>query len=769
VARKSNSGIVELFLLAALVIGELFRSCAYEPLSSPEMPTYYQTINLPLTDVTLPLADMVDSTNHIFGDSVNDELYFKFNGNLDTVSLTEDIFQIPAADDISFSQNFSDLSASQPTFSTSVTQTTKLSEVIAVPGILPSPTDLPDGEVDRQKLDDRQYDYQVYDKYSIPYFERVDYLTIGNGTFRTEINNQLLVDLDSVRIILRNKNGPTIAESFYENVPAGATVSDGEPGNLNGAQLYDSVEVVVSAIVAGSHGQSVTIPANTDPFISIRFDLDIEEIESVTGLLLPIESTQNQALPPSNNTIFRATIAQTVTAPPDTNFLNLIITNNMPFDLGIQIVFRNFYLRNEPLTIDTTVQSGRTIANPKRLDGYVFRNPDSTTVVDSILVDIIVAVLPDEGDTVVTIPMDMGDATVDVNVTFARLKFDTLEGFFNESFQIPAMTISSIPTGLANVNFGSVLLNLTFFNEIQARTDLNLVLEGFRTGLAPEEIQAEGSIQKASPSEPVAQSSLEIEIAPIFNMLPDSILVSGEAAIPSDDTSRLQVGKAFWGTYEIIVPFQLQIGPMTFIPVASSEMAPMDSVTRQKIRQGLIESSITTEVVNDFPFAGSLALLISNYDYFPLEPDSLDEGYFWLDDTLYAVTDTGNVPVIIDTLVYIALPPPQAFNSDGSVKTAGFIHTVSELDSAKMEVIMRDEIHYIRPRIHFDGTDDFVRVGYHDEVEILSMISLTVDTGELLGTGEDEGETATNSSVVPVKINLSPPVVKQGHITRDEK
>lgn len=727
------------------------------------MPTYYQTINLPLTDVTLPLADMVDSTNHIFGDSTNDELFFKFNGDLDTVMLTEDIFQISAASDVNFSQNFDALSESQPTFSTSVTQTNKLSEMIAMPGILPSPTDLPVGVVDRQKLDDRQYDYQVYDKYSIPYFERVDYLTVGYGTFRTEINNQLLVDLDSVRITLRNKNGSLIAESFYENIPAGTTASDGTPGNLNGAQLHDSIEVYVSAILAGSNGQSVTIPANTDPFITIRFDLDIEEIESVTGILLPIESTQNQVIPPSNNTIFRATIAQTTTAPLDTNYLNLTIGNNMPFALRMQVVFRNFYLGDEPLTIDTTVQSGQTVENPRRLDGYVFRNPDSTTVVDSILVDIIVTILPDEGDTVVTVPMDMGGATIDVSVTFARLKFDSLEGFFNESFEIPAMTIGSIPTGFSNVNFGTVLLNLTFYNEIQARTDVSLVLQGFREGLEPEEILADGSIAKATTADPVAQSTLEIDIAPIFNMVPDSILVSGEAAIPSDDTSRLQVGKAFWGTYEVIVPFQLQIKPMTFIPTTSSEMAAIDSSTRQKIEQGLIESSIITEVINDFPFSGNLSLLMANYDYFPLEPDSLDEGYFWLNDTLYAITDTGNVPIIIDTLVFIELPEPLAFNRDGSVKTAGFIHTKSALDSAKMEAILREETHYIRARIHFNGTEDFVKVGYYDEVQILSAISLTIDTGKLInGGGGDEEESDTNQSTAPATITLSRPVKIHG-------
>ncbi|MBP7886070.1 MAG: hypothetical protein KA076_02795 [Candidatus Marinimicrobia bacterium] len=726
------------FLSIGLICG-----CSYEPLAPPEMPTYYQTINLPLADVSLPLADLVNPDNNIYGDSTKDQLYFQFSGNLDTVTLTENIFQIPAVGNVNFSQNFSELSESQLTFSRSVTQATKLSEIITIPGILPSPNDLLIGEIARYELDGQRYKYRVFDKDDIPYFERVDYLTVGSGTFQTEIDNQLPVDMDSVRITLRNKNGSLIAESFYENVPAGATLSDGTPGNLNGAQLFDSIEVIVTAVMAGSQGQPVTIPANTDPFIAIKFDTNIEEIESFTGIPKPIVTTQNQLLPPSNNTIFKATIAQTTTSPLDTNFLDLTIHNLMPFNLRMQVIFHNFYIRNEPLTIDTIVQSGQIVENPARLDGYIFRNPDSTTVVDSFLVEIIATILPNAGEQVVTIPTDMGDASIDVNLYFARLKLDMLEGFFNESFDIPPMAIANIPTGLANVDFGQVFLKLTFFNEIQARTNVSLVLRGLKKGVAPQTITEDGSIAKASPANPIQESMMEIDIAPIFNMVPDSILVSGQAIIPSDDTSRLQIGKAFWGFYEITVPFQVKIGPVTFIPVNSTEMAAIDPETRQKIRDGLIKSSIYTEIINDFPFSGNLSILMSNYDYFPLEPDSLDAGYFWLNDTLYARTDTGDVPIIIDTLLLVELPPPEAFNSNGSVKTPGFTLAETPLDSAKMEAILRDETHYIRPRVHFNATEDFVIVGYYDEVRILAAISLTVETMELINNNNENETPAT--------------------------
>ena len=73
----------------------LLIDCTYEPLAPPELPKWYQTINLPLVDASFFLAELQDTANHIFGDSLSDSLYFKFTGALDTATLTEDIFMIP--------------------------------------------------------------------------------------------------------------------------------------------------------------------------------------------------------------------------------------------------------------------------------------------------------------------------------------------------------------------------------------------------------------------------------------------------------------------------------------------------------------------------------------------------------------------------------------------------------------------------------------------------------------------------------------------------
>lgn len=716
-------------------------SCTYDPLQPPELPTFYQTLNLPLTDVSLPLGDLQDSTNGIYGDSLSDSLYFKFEGLLDTVTLTENIFVIPTATNVAFQQDFGDIEQAGDPVGISFSQTLRLATLTGIS--LPQPDEYTVPAIPRTPLIDQEVPYQIFDKEGIPYFERVDYLTIGDGTFSTTVENEMLMDLDSVIIRMENLDGSIIAESFYETIPAGETRSS--ESDLRGKQLQDSIIVAISAILAGTDGAPLTIPANTDPYMTLTVGVSIDEIESFTGKPEPIELRTAQKLPESNNTIFKGILGETPTLSPDTNLISWRIENSLPINMEMELVFYNFYTASGALTINALLNTDEVSQGSERLDLDTLRNVDPTTVVDSILVVTTITILPDDGDSVSTIPLDFGDGILDFSLSIAVMKFKEIVGFFNESFAIPPITIADIPTGFGDVNFGEVLLKLHLFNEIQAQTELEFNIVGYKEGKDPEVISANEIIYKASDREPVKQSNIEIDIAPIFNLVPDSMMVYGEAAIPANDTSRLQVNKSFWGSYEVIVPFIMQINDMTFIPVTSSELAPMDAETRQRIESGLIEAAIISRITNDFPLSGRVDILISTYDYFPLYPDSLDSGYQVINDTIFAITDTGNVSVIIDTLATIELPQP-VLDQDNRVQTPGFVEQSAVIDSANIETIVSDETHYIRPRIHLNRTDDFVSIGYNDIIKIVSLFSMKIEAGNMFGTVEpDEDSTAVDS------------------------
>jgi len=712
-------------------------SCTYDPVQAPELPVFYQTLNLPLTDVSLPLGDLQDSTNGIYGDSLSDSLYFKFRGLLDTVTLTEDIFVIPTATEVAFQQDFGDMDQAGNPVSISFDQTLRLATLAGIS--LPKSEDYTIPAVPRAPLIDRESPYQIFDKNGIPYFERVDYLTIGDGEFSTIVENRMLMDLDSVIIQMKNKDGALIAESFYETIPSGETRSGSS--DLAGKQMQDSIIVKVSAILGGTDGAPLVIPAGSDPYMTITVAVDLNEIESFTGKPEPIEIRTAQKLPESNNTIFKGILGETPTLSLDTNLISYRIENTLPIDMNMEMVFYNFYEDTGPLTLDAVMTTGNVVTGSERLDLDTLRNVDPKTVVDSIIVVTTITILPDEGDTVSTIPLDFGDGLLDFAMNISVMKFKEIVGFFNESFAIPPITINDIPAGLGDVNFGSVLLNLHLFNEIQAQTELNFNIVGYKENQPPKTISADEIIYKATEAEPVKESDIQIDIAPIFNMVPDSMMVFGEAAIPSNDTSRLQVNKSFWGYYELIVPFVMQINDMTFIPVSSSEIAPMDYETRTRINNGLIQAAIVTKITNDFPLSGRVDILVSNYDYFPLYADSLDSGYQFINDTIYAVTDTGNVAVIVDTLATISLPEP-VLDENFRVQTPGFAEESAVIDSEKINLIVSDETRYLRPRIHLNRTDDFVYIGYNDVVRIVSLFSMTLEAGAMFGEIEEDSTNA---------------------------
>jgi len=720
-------------------------SCTYDPFQAPEMPIFYQTLNLPLTDVCLPLSDLHDPTNNIYGDSL---LTFKFGGTLDKVTLPGDIFVIPSATSVEFEQGFADIDQANNPVSITIPQTIKFSTLFGLP--LPQSEELTINPVPRMPLIDQDYSHQIFDSDSIPYFERVDYLTIGKGNFSTSIENEMLMAMDSVIIQMKNRDGSLIAESFYETIPPGETRSSNS--DLRGKQIMDQVIISISAILAGTNDQPLTIPANTDPYLTLTIGVSITDIESVSGKPKPIETRVAKPLPESGTSIIRSVLSKTTNLSPDTNLISFGVVHSLPIKMDMNITFLNFYGESGAVNTEAQLDSGIVWEDEIRLDLDTLRNPNPKIVVDSFIVVISVEFPPDLGDTVTTIPIDFGDGILDFKLSVSALKFKEIEGFFHESigsFTIPPMTIRDIPEGFGDVDFKEVWLKFYIYNEIQAQADLQFQIRGYRDS-KEDSLLKDTTINKAASDSSEVLTNFGFNIAPIFNMMPDSITVFGSASITPGVTFKLEVGKSFRGIDSLIVPFTMKLNnDMIFIPVKSNELSPMDETTRQRIQEGLIESGITYKVINDFPFSGRVDLLMSNFDYFPLSPNSVDSAYWWNDtyDTLYTNTDTGIVSIFIDTLVTIELPT-RDYNNEGQLKE---FNGNSVIDSTMLEKIIGDEKQYIRPRIHLDSTSSYVSIQYDDEIDIVAILSLKMEAGALFGTGDaDQDTTVTNSLKKPI-------------------
>ncbi|MFH2027405.1 MAG: hypothetical protein ABIK30_16580, partial [bacterium] len=666
---------------------------------------------------------------------------------LDTVTLTEDIFVIPTATNVAFQQDFGGMDQASNPVEITFSQKLRLATLAGIS--LPRADTLTILAIPRTPLIDQEMPYQIFDKNGIPYFERVDYLTIGDGEFSTTVENEMLMDLDSVVIQMKNKDGSIIAESFYETIPAGETrSSSSDLPDEQHKQLQDSIIVAMSAILAGTDGAPLVIPANTDPYMTLTVGVSIDEIESFTGKPEPIETRTAQKLPESNNTIKMGILGEVPSESRDTNLVHYQIENGLPINMNMEIVFLNFYTESGALSIDATFDATFDGEEPSREEGSIrldldtlasvdaTQNMDTTTVIDSFIVVTTVTILPDPGDTVSTIPLDFGVGVLDFKLSISVLKFKKIKGSFDARIVMPPITIRDIPSGFGNVDFSDVWLKLSIYNKIRANFYYYFDIVGYKEGQFPVTVSTNGDISKYS-SGSAEISEINIDIDTVFNLVPDSIKVFGEVQIPTEETTVLVVGDSLWGTYEVEVPFCMKINDMTFIPVSSSKLSPMDAETRLRLQSGLIEAAIISEITNDFPLSGRVDILISTYDYFPLYADSLDSGYQFINDTIFAITDTGNISVVIDTLVTIELPEP-VLDQYQRVRTPGYVYQSSVIDSAKIDIIVSDETHYIRPRIHFNGTDDFVYIGYNDIIRIVTLFSMTLEVGTMFGPVESE-------------------------------
>ena len=728
----------KLYIVISVLFLMLFSFCTYDPLPSPETPKFYETLNIPLVNVDYGFSELVDSLGNILSDTTNDYIYFKFEGDIDTTTLTKEIFIVPSRMSFSFSQSFEELDESAFNLNMSYTEEFKLSEALDLP--LPAPTDIVLDSLPRMTLFDVHKGFKVFDKYGIPYFKRVDYITIGSGNLTTTITNQLGVAIDSVLIDIIDNTGDTVYHAFFERIEAGNTVTKGGGNNLAGVRISDSVYFAIAATVAGTDGESYTIPAGTDPSASLMVELSVNDVESVTGIPKPFSIAFENALPRSKNTIIRAVIAQTATNPSDTNFISLRFDNSTDINFLCRLSFLNFFDENGYVTFSDTVHANLSSLSSIRIDGDTLRNPDGMSVVDSILVGAFFELLPNTDDSLVTIKVGSGAGSIDVNFFISDILLSEIVGFFNLYFDIPPMVIKNIPEGFDFIEFKYAYLVVTIYNEIQTQTYLDMQLSGYKEGKVAAEVMTADTIKKATDHKPIAESEIKVNLAPIFNILPDSIRVTGTAYIPSNDTSRLQVGKSFWGKYNVEVPFVVKIRPVTFIPVKSTVLEPVDETTRDKINSGLVSASLFYNVSNGCPLSGTLQLLFSNYDYFPLDslPEHLDSGFIWIGDSLFAETDTGLCYIDIDTLISLRLPPALIDEVDGSILQPGVESQEAPFDTTKVRLLVKDITHYIRPRIHLDSTTSYVRISEDNKIGILSLLSITIDTRNVIQEQQEQ-------------------------------
>ncbi len=544
-------------------------------------------------------------------------------------------------------------------------------------------------------------------------------------------------------------------------------------------------------------------------FIELRIQLSIPGVDSAVVQILPTDITPelDPIEFPSEIEIFKGVFADGASIPPNVNRLTVTdLQNNYPFDIDFYLDFQNFFSEDgEEIKIDTILSKGISHAYSFDLKSDTIR---STLYPLSPLTELEMDFSASLGAQSATIPLDgsnIGDFSMTVRLYDQQ--FESLEAMLVEAFPTSQQTIEDIPQGLDGMAFTDVSIEFEMINTILAPVSLDMNLVGYpqfndsvsvqissiidTTGIAFYDssktiirVHKDGTTTylfaaptDSLPSDSIVQSVGEgHSIVDLLSANPARMVVDVDARI--DGRTVVEAGAYIYGYYRLHAPFEVELAPMVFIPVGASYVADMDYDTRNRIRSSLYGAALEANVINTIPIGGSVSLLFSNMDYFPMDTtaemlaalrdslvitdgwDPADEIYILdscrtldpemggiyifntmsdysecIDGLYYLVKRSGSgidtIISYVDTLMNFILPDPVNEQSDTSF--------AFEVDTERIRLFTDIGGHYVMPSFHLNGTNgQSVYLKMEDFVEIQSSLIMQISSTGMLEEPPDE-------------------------------
>jgi hypothetical protein len=301
---------------------------------------------------------------------------------------------------------------------------------------------------------------------------------------------------------------------------------------------------------------------------------------------------------------------------------------------------------------------------------------------------------------------------VRVRVDLSRVKYKRVTGWLNRT---EADIDETVETGIdvsdefQGIALGSALMNLTFFNHVQAPGSLDVTVTGIsgdgRTASVP--IQASVGASSETTVGP-------LEVVELANLLPKTLRIRGKLYL-GDGHSKSSV------SYDDSISSRIHIkAPLIFsLPAKTNETEP-DTIeikgNRDFFRKNLKEAGLSFTLQNHVPLGVSASFYFSK-----------SRG----DATLFDHPDFYRT---------VALSRPVTSPAPGSAGTPGLVTAASlgtvtvALDSTEIRVFDNPQV-YWGMRLTFPGTEGMVRVRGDDWIRVQCRVQARV-----LADFEDEDE-----------------------------
>ncbi len=811
---KKINALKKVIIFATILLILIAVSCDFQSPASFEMPTWFMDLTIPLIQERYPLGGIVDD-EQIFATPDSLGMQVVFEGTLPDTSIDESYLQVELNQNIDFTQDPTYAPDLDFTFDTLITIEIPFAPNNQFVDVAFQAFDVPPA-IDREILADTwnqiasafdttisiDIDIPQVDDSALPEFiSSIDAIVISADTdsdsslFLTDlINNGLptaVKDIDFSLVTDLSTPDDILATHTQNRLEKDSTFS--EYTLLGDKRLGTTIRMTFGfGLEEETVLDTIIINAGDSVKVNLAFRIRIAGVDE--AIVQVTETDLSPEIPavefPSDIEIYSGVFKDPSLVPGANEIIVSNLQSTYLFDIDFSMNFRNFLppAGEDSVKIETVLsQDSSAYAQTFDLDGYTFANPISAdSALESMIIDVS-AVIPAQQATIPLDGSEFGRMSLSVNVQ--ELHFESLQANLIQEFPPTEQEMTGMPKGFSGMAFTDVQIEFIMLNQIQLPVMLDLDMIGIDTfgdstfvrvraqmGSPDNAIDTIKTVIRLSrdgttslvydsPSDSVASDTTivppgpgESTIVDLLSSNPETMLINSKARI--DGRGTIVVGASIGGGYRLVAPFEVQMAPMTFIPVNESPLEEWDYELRNKIRSGLKSATAVARVINHFPVGGEISILLSDQSHFPLDLNRkyLDSLAIALGiditsgDSLYVITEcssldpalgsdstaaihifnvmadfgdcvdginyfvrssasgTDTVMTYVDTLLNIVLPDPQLINYDSSdkgrrlVDVAGDIVSNSEIDPDKIRLMTSPGDHYTTPRIHLSGS-----------------------------------------------------------------
>ena len=665
----------------------LMNGCLIE---SPESPTWEVNLAIPLIDEKYPLSDLVgpiagDSSNGFIDLDSLDILRLNVRDTIGTIELDESRLTVRGIGLISVSEVIGPLTLNN-LGDDQVFESQTLSSMSEAVAAAPNGTSVPVPGFSLSPIDN---DVAITD---------VEEATIEQGIIRISIYNGFIdapnsgIPLTNMQIMLTDVNNTVIGTALYDRI--GPDSTETRDIDLAGKSFVVPLTTTTTGESPGTSNFEINSASKAGKIrVTVRF-------------IGPFIASRVKGNIPSTNIKISESIPLAISGSTElisgrfsseTDEMILTINNGLQVPLSASLLLPNF--------IDFTTNLAETViwdsippggSETQRVDlrGDSLTNPAGEFPLTNIEYIFEATTLSPGSSSIIS-----EDDDIELVIVLDTLRFLRWKANFDETIPTTETNIKDMPEGFAGISLEDVRLILNLHNTISVPMFLDLNIMGTNTILNSRAELALVDAELRSPPlfslqpettqivfkkdstcvNAVCEPSGETDIVDFFNILPDNISISGEASLLG--VGVVSVGQSMSGDYQLIVPFSFSLDSIAkFVPSTFSTIAALEDKQKELIENNILYAIVESELVNSFPFGGTVSLLITDdLTKFDVHPDSLD----------------------VDTLLTFVLPDT---DPDMGIFTAIKRDSVF-LDSSIIRIFTRGEEHYLKPLIELKSTD----------------------------------------------------------------